>query len=57
MKGLNGNGIRLSEHEDEIVWSWNVSTGHVNAKQVYDAIATMIPSLFLAWIYKLQMVA
>ena len=28
----------LSELEDEITWSWNVSTMQANEKQAYDAI-------------------
>ena len=27
LKGLNGNGIKLTEDEDVLAWSWNIAYG------------------------------
>ena len=36
--GLHHCGIRLTDMEDEIVWSWNVSTRQVSTKLTNDSI-------------------
>jgi len=37
--GLRIAGIRLTEDEDKLIWSWNKSNGQLNAKSAYDAIS------------------
>ena len=38
IKYLNHSGIRINSSDEEIMWSWNVNTGQVDANQAYDAI-------------------
>lgn len=38
IQGLMHSGIQLSNVEDSLLWSWNVSSGQVIAKQTNDSI-------------------
>jgi len=52
IKVINHCGIRLSELEDEKVWSWNVSTGWVSAKLAYEAISLSYEDYVDKWWHK-----
>ena len=54
IKELNHSGIRINSSDEEIMWSWNVDTGLVDANRAYDAINfdRLEPS-YKSWYHKL----